>query len=161
YRQLIEGREAVGQEGYRRQEEILAGLVAAEQRRLARPLDLLEFGCGSGRHASYLSGLEQVDYCGYDFSEEMVAPLRRQPPARMAPLESHLLVGPDLRRLLGDRRFDLVLTVSVLIHNPPEQIAGLLGTMADALRPGGLLCLVENQLVPFTVYENNWHQGCW
>jgi SAM-dependent methyltransferase len=161
YRQLIEGREGSGQEGYRRQEEVISGLVTGEQRRRGHELALLEFGCGFGRHASYLASLEKVAYHGYDFSEEMVTPLRQQPPQGMLPLGDHLFVGPDAGASLGERLFDFILTVSVLIHNPPQRIRPLLEDMARLLRPGGCICLVENKLVPFTVYENNWHQGCW
>jgi SAM-dependent methyltransferase len=161
YRRLIEGREAAGQDGYRLQEEILTRLVSGEQRRLNRRLQLLEFGCGFGRHAWYLSALENVDYHGYDFSEEMVSPLRQLAPPAMQPLSERLFVGADPVPLLGESRFDMILTVSVLIHNPPSEIGRLLEAMRGLLRPGGCVCLVENQLVPFTVYENDWHRGCW
>jgi glycosyltransferase involved in cell wall biosynthesis len=66
--------------------------------------------------------------------------------------------GEEVLASVGQRRFDLVLSESVLIHEPSESIPGLLDTLGRLLRPEGLVCLVENQLVPFTVRERN---GCW
>ncbi|MHB8420669.1 MAG: class I SAM-dependent methyltransferase [Myxococcales bacterium] len=162
YQGIVAGRVASGNDAYAQQETFLAAFVAAEQRRLGRPLDLLEFGCGFGRHSWYLSDLPGVRYHGYDFSEPMVEPLRKLAPASLVPLEDHLFVGPDARAAVGERRFDLVLSVSVLIHNPPERVDSLLREDLPALlRPGGVLCLVENPIVPFSLYENDWHEGCW
>lgn len=57
--------------------------------------------------------------------------------------------------------FDVVFTVSVLIHNARDDAARLLMEMRSLLRPEGYLLLIENQLVPFDLRENNWHGGCW
>lgn len=161
YQEMIRTRTGQGNRVYGQQEHFLTALIQAEQRRLGRPLEVLEFGCGFGRHASYLAGLEGVRYHGFDMSEPMVAPLRQAPPAGMSPLGERLFVGDDPLTCLGSRRFDLVFTVSVLIHNPAETIPQVLKTLGQLVRPEGLICLVENQLVPFGVWENAWHQGCW
>jgi SAM-dependent methyltransferase len=161
YQQMIAERQSSGQAAYRQQEAFLAKLIAAEQQRLGRELQVLEFGCGFGRHAWWISELPGARYHGYDFSEEMVAPLRKLAPAALAPLAEHLFVGPDVASALGERRFDLIFTVSVLIHSPREQIPKLLAQMDSLLAPGGAICLVENRTIPFDVYDNNWHQGCW
>ena len=161
YQEMIRTRTGQGNRAYSQQESFLVSLIQAEQRRLGRPLDVLEFGCGFGRHASYIAGLEGVRYHGYDMSEAMVGPLRQSPPVGMSPLEERLFVGDSPLTALGSRRFDLVFTVSVLIHNPTENIPGILDTLGQLTRPDGLVCLVENQLVPFGVWENAWHQGCW
>src|SRR5687767_5558499 len=76
YQEMIRTRTGQGNRAYSQQERFLTALVQAEQQRLGRPLDVLEFGCGFGRHASYLAGLEGVRYHGFDMSEPMVAPLR-------------------------------------------------------------------------------------
>ncbi|MBJ6764046.1 methyltransferase [Myxococcaceae bacterium JPH2] len=161
YREMIRSREAKGNPAYRQQEQVLTQLVQAEQQRQERALDVLEFGCGFGRHAAYLSGLPGVRYHGYDISEAMLAPLRASPPKSLVPLEERLFVGEDPLRATGGRQFDVVFTVSVLIHNPIEQLPKILESMGRMLRPGGLLVLIENQLVPFSLWDNTWHEGCW
>ncbi|MFP2960475.1 methyltransferase [Myxococcus sp. 1LA] len=161
YREMVRTRQDAGNQGYAQQEALLTTLMKTEQRALGRPLEVLEFGCGFGRHASYLASIENVRYHGYDFSEPMMEPLRQAPPVGLAPVEERLFCGPDALTAVGGRTFDVVFTVSVLIHNPPERLPGLLETLGKLVRPGGLLCLVENQLVPFGVWENAWHQGCW
>jgi SAM-dependent methyltransferase len=161
YREMLRTREGQGNGMYTQQERFLTTLLQAEQRRLRRPLDVLEFGCGFGRHAAYLSSLQDVRYHGYDFSESMVAPLRQAPPVALGPLDGRLFVGGDPVASVGERRFDLVFTVSVLIHNPTESIPGLLETLGRLVRPDGMVCLVENPLVPFGVWGNGWHEGCW
>ncbi|QDE84252.1 class I SAM-dependent methyltransferase [Myxococcus xanthus] len=161
YREMIRTRQDAGNPGYGQQEALLTKLMQTEQRALERPLDVLEFGCGFGRHAAYLASLEGVRYHGYDFSEAMMEPLRQAPPVGLEPVDERLFCGPDALAAVGDRTFDVVFTVSVLIHNPPERLPGLMESLGKLVRPGGLLCLVENQLVPFGVWENAWHQGCW
>ncbi|WP_434348424.1 methyltransferase [Myxococcus virescens] len=161
YREMIRNRQEHGSRGYAQQEQLLTTLMLTEQRALSRPLDVLEFGCGFGRHAAYLSSLEGVRYHGYDFSEAMMEPLRSAPPVGLQPVEERLWSGPDALTAVGSRQFDIVFTVSVLIHNPPERLPGLLDTLGKLVRPGGLLCLVENKLVPVGVWDNGWHDGCW
>lgn len=161
YEEMIREREGKANHGYQQQEVFLSDLVRALHKKLGRRVRVLEFGCGFGRHARYLSEIEGIDYSGYDFSEKMLGPLRERPPASMQPVSERLFVGPDLDAALAGARFDLVFTVSVLIHNLPDRVPALLATMARALAEGGSICLVENKLVPLSVFENEWHQGCW
>ena len=139
-----------GNRTFGQQERVLTTLIQAEQRRLGRPLDVLEFGCGLGRHASYLAGLEGVRYHGYDPS-----------PKSVSQVSERLFVGEDPLVSVGQRRFDLVFSESVLIHKPSESIPGLLDTLGRLVHPEGLVCLVENQLVPFSLWANDGHQGSW
>jgi glycosyltransferase involved in cell wall biosynthesis/SAM-dependent methyltransferase len=159
YEELIREREGNANRAYQQQEAFLTRFVLSEKERLGRPLRILEFGCGFGRHAGYLAGLEGVTYGGYDFSAKMMEPLRERPPLGLDP--ANLLVGPDVVEAAAGRRYDLVFTVSVLIHNPPEKVPELIAAMGQLLEPGGAICLVENQMVPVSVFENMWHQGCW
>lgn len=161
YQTMIRARERAGNAAYLQQEVLLTRLVQSERARLGRELDLLEFGCGFGRHAQYLSALPGQRYHGYDFSEEMLAPLRASPPPTLGPASERIFSGADVLEAVGDRQFDVVFTVSVLIHNSPEQVRLILRKLAKLVREGGLLVLMENQLVSFGVYENNWHDGCW
>jgi SAM-dependent methyltransferase len=160
-RERLPTREGQGNGMDAQQERFLTALLQGEQRRLRRPLDVLEFGCGLGRQAAYLSNLQDVRYHGYDLSERSVAPLRQTPPGASGPLDGRLFVGNDLVESMGERRFDLVFTVSVLIHTPPESIPGLLETLGRLVRPEGMVCLVENPLVPFGVRGTGSHEGPW
>ncbi|HEY6908582.1 MAG TPA: methyltransferase domain-containing protein [Myxococcales bacterium] len=159
YEELIREREGNANRAYQQQEAFLTEFVLAEKARLGRPIRILEFGCGFGRHARYLADLDGISYAGYDFSEKMIEPLRARPPRGVDP--ANLFVGTDVESAVAGRRFDLVFTVSVLIHNPPEKVPALIESMARLLEPGGAVCLVENQMVPVSVFENMWHQGCW
>ncbi len=161
YELLVRKRQGNGSARYDQQERFMARFVAAEQARRGRVLDVLEFGCGYGRHARYLSALDGVRYHGYDFSEGMTGPLRSSPPPGVQPVAERLFVGSDVASCVGERRFDLVFTVSVLIHNPPERAAAVIRQMGSLLASDGTICLVENQLVPVSVFENMWHEGCW
>jgi len=161
YQNMIRARERSGNAAYLQQEALLTSLVESEHIRLRREVDLLEFGCGFGRHAQYLSVLPGQKYHGFDFSEQMLAPLRVAPPPGVSPVEDRIFCAPDVIEAVGEKRFDVVFTVSVLIHNSTEQVRQLLERLAGLVREDGLLVLVENQLVSFGVYENSWHQGCW
>ncbi|HYO58512.1 methyltransferase type 11 [Archangium sp.] len=70
-------------------------------------------------------------------------------------------LSKGLLATVGELRFDLVLTVSALVHEPTERIPMLLEGLGQVLRPDGLLCLLENQLVPFPLKENAWNGGGW
>jgi SAM-dependent methyltransferase len=159
YEEMIRLREATGAAAYRQQESLIRRWLSTLVPRFPRPVDLLEFGCGFGRHAQYLSSMPEVRYHGYDFSAPMVRPLLQNPPPGLLPVEHRVFVG-DVGVLDG-RHFDAVFTVSVLIHNPPAQVGPLIERLCSLTRDAGEVCLVENQLVPFDVYENDWHDGCW
>jgi SAM-dependent methyltransferase len=161
YELLVHDRQQSGAAAYAQQERFLTEFVQSERDRSQRSIDVLEFGCGYGRHARYLSDLEGVRYHGYDFSEGMTEPLRSDPPHALIPLSEHLFVGPDVSNAVGARLFDVVFTVSVLIHNPPERAQLILSELEKLVKPGGTICLVENQLVPLSLFENRWHEGCW
>jgi SAM-dependent methyltransferase/glycosyltransferase involved in cell wall biosynthesis len=161
YELLVRSRQQTGAAAYQQQERVLAAFITAERDRRGGVIDVLEFGCGYGRHARYLSGMEGVRYHGYDFSEGMTEPLRRDPPPALLPVTEHLFVGPDVAGAVGSRRFDVVFTVSVLIHNPPERAQDIVRALRQLVKPGGAICLIENQLVPFSLFENLWHEGCW
>ena len=161
YEELIREREGQINRNYQQQEAFLLDFFEKERARLGRPLSILEFGCGFGRHARYLANLDGVSYSGYDFSEKMLEPLRAHPPASLLPLEEHVFVGPDVGEAVGARKFDVVFTVSVLIHNPPEKVPALIEAMSKLVVEGGAIVLIENQLVPVSVFENTWHDGCW
>jgi hypothetical protein len=103
-----------GNRAHGQRERFLSTLIQAEQRRLGRPLEVLELGRGA--------------------------------------------VDEDPLVSAGQRRFDLVFSESVLIHKPSQSLPGLLDTLGRLVRPEGLVCLMENPLVPFSVQRND---GVW
>lgn len=160
YAEQQEIRRCSGQQGYALQE---AWLLARLDERAARGCrsKVLDFGFGFGRAARLLAGRSDVDYFGFDISSEMAAPLLRDPPEGMSDIEHRLFIGDHLGDVRRDAQFDVVFCVSVLIHNSPEQVLGILAEMADALAPGGEIWLIENLPVLFSMLDNLWHDGCW
>ncbi|WP_250477002.1 methyltransferase domain-containing protein [Caballeronia sp. INML1] len=161
YRRQQEWRSEQGNTNYRAQEAWLVAHLKQCSERLGRPVEVLDVGCGFGRMARVLADCPFVVYYGYDFSATMAKELLDAPPASLEPVAGRVRVAPNPREAFADRRFDIVFTVSVLIHNAREAAARVLSEMASLLRPDGYLLLIENQLVPFELKENNWHGGCW
>jgi SAM-dependent methyltransferase len=155
------GRTGIGNESYRAQERWLTSYFHEQAEKLGRPVRVLEFGCGFGRFARLFESDAQVRYHGYDFSASMVKPLFDEPPPGLVPLAERVRVAPTVNEAFAGQRFDIVFTVSVLIHNSPDQAARLIGQIMEMIEPDGCLCLIENALVPLTMKENNWHGGCW
>ncbi|SAK69575.1 methyltransferase domain-containing protein [Caballeronia ptereochthonis] len=161
YRQQQQWRAAEGNQNYREQEAWIVAHLRRASERLGRPVKVLDFGCGFGRMAHVLAQCPFVEYYGYDFSAPMVQPLVDAPPAELEPVNERVRVAKSAPEAFPGRRFDVVFTVSVLIHNSRDDASRLLRDMISMLDQEGHLLLVENQLVPFDVKENNWHAGCW
>jgi SAM-dependent methyltransferase len=84
---------------------------------------VLEVGCGFGRvGANILSKWPQVKYTGMDVSPDLVAAAKRRLP------DSELLVA-DLATWDTDRKWDLVVSVSVLGHLLPTDIKAVIAKM--------------------------------
>lgn len=152
-------RSAAGNTSYAAQEAWLLQYLSDRARE--RPIKVLDFGCGFGRFARLLAGAEGVEYFGYDISGAMVADLLEDPPAGLQPVGQRVRVAADVTQAFPGERFDVVFTVSVLIHNSPEDARRLLLQMRDLLAPDGRIVLVENALSALSVRENSWHAGCW
>ncbi|MDF0499130.1 methyltransferase domain-containing protein [Burkholderia cenocepacia] len=150
-----------GRAAYRAQEAWLVDHLRDRSEQLGRPVRVLDFGCGFGRMARVLSACPFVDYHGYDFSEAMIRQLLDEPPATLTDADRRIRVAPSVTEAFAGATFDVVFTVSVLIHNTREDAARLLAEMERLLATEGYLLLIENQLVPFDLRENNWHGGCW
>lgn len=161
YQQQQIRRTEEGNASYREQEQWLAAYLEALAGRLGRPVRILEFGCGFGRFARLLAEHRGVRYFGYDFSSTMIKPLYDDPPNGLAPIDDRIRVAPTVTEAFPDTLFDVILTVSVLIHNPPEAAEQLCRVMASMLTADGELLLIENGLMPISMRENNWHGGCW
>ena len=154
-----------GNSTYRLQEEWLLRFLMRERRRrhLDRALRVLDFGCGFGRLAGPISALEGVAYHGYDFSSTMVSDLLAEPPAALAGvIRERVRVADTLEAAFPGERFDIIFTISVLIHNDEDQARALLQQLTQQLAAEeGRLVLVENRAVAATLFQNSWHAGCW
>ena len=96
----------------------------------------LEIGCGSGEIAAALATrAERV--LGLDLSPEMLAAARERC-AGAANVE--LALADALAHPLPREHFDLVVSVATLHHLP---LAPMLARARDALRPGGLLWILD------------------
>lgn len=155
-------RRSRGNQSYGMQEQWLRRFIASRAEALSRPIKVLDFGAGFGRMAHILSDYDFVDYYGFDISMPMVEPLLKMPPVRFAEvIGERVRVGNDVSHIFGGHRFDVIFTVSVLIHNDRDQAALAVAGMRSLLNEGGSLCLIENLPVSISILANLWHAGCW
>jgi len=104
--------------------------------RRLRGAAVLDYGCGSGRWADFLQAYG-CRYSGVDLSAGMLEIARRQHPD-IELRKTNGLVVPH-----GNRIFDLVWSVAVVHHNPPDRQETLLAEFVRVLRDGGFLVLLE------------------
>lgn len=89
------------------------------------PCRVLEFGCGFGRHLRYLHRVPGVELFGCDQSFSMVEGMRLWDTADWT--REHVVVTDPAGGLpFADDAFDIVFTVSVLIHVPPDDLSAVL-----------------------------------
>ncbi|MCO7220089.1 class I SAM-dependent methyltransferase [Klenkia sp. PcliD-1-E] len=93
---------------------------------------VLDVGCGPGQVSAHLAGLG-VDVSGVDLSPRMVEHARRDHPG----LRFEVASATDLRPAAGS--LGGVLAWWSLFHLPRATVRTVLGTLAEALVPGGQL----------------------
>jgi len=152
-------RRGSGSQAYAAQEAFIANRVRAmlDGRGSLRVLD---FGCGFGRLSRLLAEIPGVEVHAFDISKAMTAPLR-------AALDDGSLAGVRLE--VGDSignafpgvTFDLILSVSVFIHNPPEDARQAFLGLMSRLHEDGLVLMIENPLSCASFRYSSWHDGCW
>ncbi|MCC6909429.1 MAG: class I SAM-dependent methyltransferase [Phycisphaerales bacterium] len=99
--------------------------------------DVIELGCGTGRHAAPLLAAGAASYLGVDASEGMLARARARTDdarARWCVAELAAVPEPDASR-------DVALVVLVLEH--VHDLAPVCAELARLLRPGGRLRILE------------------
>lgn len=151
-----------GATSYAAQEGWLTKRLAEVKDQLQRPIRLLDFGCGYGRIAHLCARMGGIEYFGFDFSEPMVRPLLASPPpAYSSDIGQRIVVKPSIDCEFERHEFDVVLTISVMIHNNKADAEKLLHKLIELRSPTGRLILIENRLTSETAWLNAWHAGCW
>ncbi|RLE25170.1 MAG: hypothetical protein DRJ50_03430 [Actinobacteria bacterium] len=121
-----------------------------------RPLRVLEYGCGVGRHLANLAKLPNVDVYGFDQSTTMIEGCLRWTNQKW--IDEHITIGEPTGRLpFDDDWFDLVYTSEVLVHVRPEDIAGRLQEMMRVARRQ-VLHIEPSEHFKVT---SDVHFGCW
>lgn len=119
---------------------------------LKEPLDIMDFGCGTG-----LFGLELADYAktllGVDTSEKMLDAFDKKTEGAEH-IESMLV---DLEKDSIDRSFDLIVS-SMAFHHLGSPMS-MIGKMKDVLRPGGRLAIVDLDKEDGTFHPDNEGMG--
>ncbi|CAG0969419.1 hypothetical protein PHYC_01160 [Phycisphaerales bacterium] len=141
---------------YHIQELMLANYMLCTAQGRERPLRVLEFGCGVGRHLRNLSGLPNVDVHGYDQSEAMARGCLTW--CDEGWFASHVSVGEPTGPLpYDDASFDVVYSAEVLVHVRPEDLPVVLAEIMRVCR-GHVLHLEPS---PGVEVHGEVHQGCW
>jgi SAM-dependent methyltransferase len=113
--------------------ELILATIRRESRRLGRPLDIFDAGCGTGRLSQLMTAYgHRVDGC--DASEEA---LRL---CRLRGIET--MVVTDLNSIeLEPEAFDVITSIDVLYHSGVTDDVAVMRRLRRGLRPGGMLIL--------------------
>ena len=123
----------VRSDSFRHYSDILASLCPSGDRRI----DVLDVGCGTGRHFHRLRNVRRL--VGIDLSPHMIEQARRPVRASEVTAESvELIAGDVFSAPLADGSFDLVYSIGVYGEYAPFDDA-LLQRLCRLMRPGGRL----------------------
>lgn len=161
YREQQTLRTQSGYELYQAQENWLLEKLTARASNRSSSLAVLDFGCGFGRLAGSISRIPNLTYYGYDFSEAMARELLNSPPPTIDDPEAQIKIAKDIKSAFPERSFDVIFTVSVLIHNRTDRARDLVSQMSSKLNEGGVLFLLENLRCSVSTRTSGWHGGCW
>ncbi len=141
---------------YHIQEWMLTEYVRRHVAGRERPLRVLEYGCGVGRHLKNLHRIEGVEVFGYDQSASMAGSIVAWGGETF--FAERVRVGsPTPELAYEDGSFDLVYTAEVLVHVSPEDVPGILRELVRVCR-GHVLHLEPG---PEYALEAGCHDGCW
>ena len=98
--------------------------------------DVLDLGCGVGRHALYLAAAG-FNVTAVDSSPEALNVLRRQITASNTKIK--IIEGDYMQNLFPGKSFDFVLSYKVLYHGYRETLKEAIKLIHRWLRPGGRL----------------------
>lgn len=140
---------------YHIQEIMLAEYMSAHAD-LDRPIKVIEFGCGVGRHLRNLIHIPGIDVYGFDQSPTMLSGCKAW--ADEAWFDSHITLGAPVGRLpFPDGSFDIVYSTEVLVHVRPEHLSGILSELLR-ISKGHVLHL---EPAPGVKIHSDVHSGCW
>lgn len=113
--------------------ELILATIRRESRRLGRPLDIFDAGCGTGRLCQLMTA-QGHRVSGCDFSEEA---LRL---CRLRGIET--MVVADLNSIeLDPGTFDVITSIDVLYHRGVIDDVAVMRRLWRGLKPGGVLIL--------------------
>jgi len=98
--------------------------------------DILDLGCGIGRHSLYFADFG-FNVTAMDSSSEALAILRQLSIEKGAPVK--VIQGDYSQDLFPEESFGLVLSFNVLYHGFRDQFHGAVRLIHKWLKPGGLL----------------------
>ncbi len=136
---------------YSLQELALTAILEANS-----PARVLEFGCGVGRHLSYISKIVGIEAHGADQSPTMLAGLQHWV-ADPEVIARTRLIEPTGPLPFADGSFDLVYTVEVLLHVAPSDIAGRVAEIARVARRA----VIHIEPPADYTLSAEAHDGCW
>ncbi len=99
---------------------------------------ILDVGCGCGRHLVYLAA-SGYDVYGIDLSEVAIAKAHEN--LRKFDLSAVLQKGPMWEIPFDGVQFTAALSINVLNHGMPDEVAASVSAIAQRLVPGGLFLL--------------------
>ena len=143
----IHGRYA-GWAGYDTSRRLHYLQVAAELGLLSG--DVLDLGCGTGRHATTHLAAAGLRVTGLDVSARSVGIARREVPS------ARFLVGDMATIAFPAESFDLVTAFYSIIHLPRDEHGRLLRRVARWLRPGGGL-VANLGTTGGDAFADDWH----
>ncbi len=115
-------------------------LMPGMETRLARGIDVLDVGCGSGRAMIHLAeAFPKSRFTGYDFSEEATAGAKRE--VERLGLKNVCFSQHDLATMNDVEAFDLI-TAFDAIHDQAQPDT-VLRNVRRALRPGGTFLMQD------------------
>lgn len=117
----------------------------------------LEFGFGFGRHLKYLRNIKNIQFYGCDISPQAIEIAKDWNDLSNA-LELQLIT-PRSPLPYSDKYFDVVFTVSVLIHVKPDDVIGILTELLRVCN--GHIIHIENPVTTWTYKTSDMHNGCW
>lgn len=116
---------------------------------------VLEFGAGFGRHAKYLKEIDDLEYFAVDQSPTMKLAYEQY----TGSLDNYFVIEPRDRLPFPDNYFNVVFTVSVLIHINPEHIQNILRELQRVAK--NVVLHFENKYVEHAQLAYQDHGGCW
>ncbi len=120
------------------------------------PAKVLEYGCGFGRHLSYLRDIPGIDINGYDQSPTMLRELGRT--FDPAWVKEHVTLGAPVGALpYADGTFDIAYTAEVLVHVRPDDVRTILRELLR-ISKWHVLHIEPSEEVKIV---SDAHAGCW